>query len=71
MADLSLIANSARFFLIQDSDLSTYICTSYIYIYVYIYIALAQAPTSWWGCFKLSTWGSVLSFLVLRHAAEA
>ena len=38
MADLSLIANSARFFLIQDSDLSTYICTSYIYIYVYIYI---------------------------------
>ena len=34
-------------------------------------IALAQAPTSWWGCFKLSTWGSVLSFLVLRHAAEA
>ena len=28
----------SRFFLIQDSDLSTYICTSYIYIYVYIYI---------------------------------
>ena len=38
MADLSLIANSARFFLIQDSDLSTYICTSYIYICIYIYI---------------------------------
>ena len=32
-------------------------------IYVYIYKALAQVPTSWWGCFKLSTWGSVLSFL--------
>ena len=42
MADLSLIANSARFFLIQDSDLSTYIYVlaiyTYMYIYIYIYI---------------------------------